>query len=87
MLLADVYKRQDLDNTHSIYVDQWDWEKIIKKEERNPETLKSFVKDIFTVLKETECYIFKHYPQVGKILPKDIYFITSQELELSLIHI
>jgi len=76
-----IRRDEDLDNTHSIYVDQWDWEKIIKKEERNPETLKSFVKDIFTVLKETECYIFKHYPQVGKILPKDIYFITSQELE------
>lgn len=75
-----IRRDEDLDNLHSIYVDQWDWEKIIKKEERTSETLKSTVKKIFKVLKKTEDYISSLYPSIPKILPKDIFFITSQEL-------
>ncbi|WP_139903579.1 aspartate--ammonia ligase [Clostridium thermarum] len=70
-----------LDNIHSIYVDQWDWEKVINKEDRNLETLKSTVRKIYSVFKQTESYVNSLYPEIEKILPEDIYFITSQELE------
>lgn len=70
-----------LDNLHSVYVDQWDWEKIIKKEERNTETLKNIVRKLFTVFKKTEDYICGKYPFLEKMLPNDIQFITTQELE------
>lgn len=72
---------EEFDNLHSIYVDQWDWEKVIKKEERTESKLKDIVQDIYSVFKETEDYISKIYPQFTKILPEDIYFITTQELE------
>lgn len=68
------------DNIHSIYVDQWDWEKIISKEERNIDTLKNTVKLIYKVLKNTEKYMSIQYDYIEEILPKDIFFITSQEL-------
>lgn len=70
-----------LDNLHSMYVDQWDWEKIITKEDRNEEFLKRVVKDIYQVFKDTEEYISIMYPGYDKILPEDIFFITTQELE------
>lgn len=71
-----------LDCTHSIYVDQWDWEKIIKKEDRNYEYLKNIVEDIYDVFKETEKYLDGLYPNMfQKKLPEKIKFITSQELE------
>ncbi|NLY17932.1 MAG: aspartate--ammonia ligase [Clostridiaceae bacterium] len=70
-----------LDNLHSIYVDQWDWEKILKKEERTESYLKSTVRDIFSVFKETEDFICGIYPSLKRFLPDSIYFITSQELE------
>lgn len=76
-----IRRDEDLDNTHSVYVDQWDWEKIIRKEERDLSTLKGIVQDIYSVLKDSENYIFDLYPQMGKILPQEIHFITSQELE------
>lgn len=72
---------EDLDNLHSIYVDQWDWEKVIDKKDRNIETLKKTVMNIYQVFKETEAYICTIYPNYEKILPQEIYFITSQELE------
>ena len=72
---------EDLDNLHSIYVDQWDWEKIISKEERTKENLREIVKGIYGVFKDTEDYIYKLYPQFEKILPEDLFFITTQELE------
>lgn len=71
-----------LDPTHSIYVDQWDWEKVIGKEDRNEAYLESIVRDIYSVFKETESYLDELYP--GKFmrkLPDEIYFISSQELE------
>lgn len=76
-----IRRDEDLDNLHSIYVDQWDWEKIIRKEDRNMEKLREIVKTIFRVFKETEEYICSQYPQIEKELPEDIFFITTQELE------
>ncbi len=71
-----------LDEIHSSYVDQWDWEKIISKSDRNEEYLKLIVKEIFSVFKRTEEYINQTYPYVlSKKLPDEIFFITSQELE------
>lgn len=72
---------EDLDNTHSIYVDQWDWEKILKKEERGKDYLKNIVNNIYSVFKNTEDYICSLYPCFQKFLPEEIFFITTQELE------
>lgn len=69
------------DNIHSIYVDQWDWEKIIDKNDRNLSTLKHTVKKIFEVFKMTEKYINSIFPQVEPRLPEEISFLTTQELE------
>ena len=71
-----------LDNLHSMYVDQWDWEKVISNKQRNIRTLKTEVKKIYEVLRSTENYLHDLYPMLDPILPEDIYFITSQELEL-----
>ena len=76
-----IRRDEDLDNLHSIYVDQWDWEKVINKEDRNINTLKSIVKDIYEVFKETENYVCNNLIHEKPILPKDIFFITTQELE------
>lgn len=76
-----IRRDEELDNLHSVYVDQWDWEKIILKEERNVETLKNIVRSIFKVFKATEEYICSEYPELEKTLPDDISFITTQELE------
>lgn len=76
-----IRRDEDLDNIHSIYVDQWDWEKVIIKEQRNIEFLKEIVAEIFKVFKSTEDYISKEYSLIDKILPEEIFFITSQELE------
>lgn len=76
-----IRRDEDTDNIHSIYVDQWDWEKIITPEERNVETLKSVVRNVFSALKKTEKYMAIQYDYIEEILPKDITFITSQELE------
>ncbi|MEH7012343.1 aspartate--ammonia ligase [Neobacillus niacini] len=70
-----------LDHLHSIYVDQWDWEKIISKELRNLETLKSEVQKIYQVFKNTENHLNELYPVLEPVLPKEIHFITTQELE------
>ena len=75
-----IRRDEDTDNTHSIYVDQWDWEKIIDKEERNIDTLKTTVKSIYKALKNTEKYMSIQYDYIAEILPKEIFFITSQEL-------
>ena len=83
-LYTDMYairRDEEADNTHSIYVDQWDWEKIISKEERNIETLKKTVCCVYNALKHTENYIANEYDFVHKFLPEDIFFITTQELE------
>lgn len=76
-----IRRDEDTDNIHSIYVDQWDWEKIITKEERTVDTLKDVVTQIYKALKKTEKYMAIQYDYIEEILPKDIFFITSQELE------
>ena len=75
--------RQDevTDNIHSVYVDQWHWEKIMSPEERNLDFLKSTVKDIYEALKNTEKHMADQYDYIETILPDEIFFITSQELE------
>ncbi|MGQ5708496.1 aspartate--ammonia ligase [Lactobacillus sp. PSON] len=76
-----IRRDEDLDNVHSIYVDQWDWEKIIKKEERTEKTLKETVEKIFSAIKEIEKAVTKHYPGSTYRLPDKITFVTTQELE------
>ena len=68
------------DNVHSIYVDQWDWEKIILKEQRNKETLKETVRKVYKAIKKTEKYMAIRYDYIEEILPKEIFFITAEEL-------
>ena len=83
-LYADMsaIRRDDIcDNTHSVYVDQWDWEKIISREERNLETLEYTVRKVYSTLKETENYMCRRYNYIEPLLPDEIFFITSQELE------
>ncbi len=76
-----IRRDEDMDNIHSIYVDQWDWEKVISKNERTVSTLKQTVRKIFDVFKMTEKYINSLYPQIEPRLPEEVYFITTQELE------
>src|SRR5699024_7787533 len=76
-----IRKEEDLDNFHSIYVDQWDWEKIISKDERTEETLKDTVRDIFKVIKHMEHEVWYKFPQAVYHLPDEIHFVTTQELE------
>lgn len=72
---------EELDNMHSLYVDQWDWEKTIENCDRNIEYLKDVVRDIYECIKETEDVVAKAFPKLKKSLVDDIYFITSSELE------
>ena len=75
-----IRRDEDLDNIHSVYVDQWDWEKIISKEERNMDTLVSTVRAIYSVLRKTEKYMAIQYDYIEEILPHDIFFVTTEEL-------
>ena len=75
-----IRRDEDTDNVHSIYVDQWDWEKIILKQDRNMDYLKETVRKIYKALKKTEKYMTINYDYIEEILPKDIFFITTQEL-------
>ncbi|MBR2782227.1 MAG: aspartate--ammonia ligase [Oscillospiraceae bacterium] len=76
-----IRRDEDLDNLHSVFVDQWDWERVIRKEDRNEETLKSIVRLVYAALRHTEVYIAREYNFAQQFLPEDIYFITTQELE------
>ena len=78
--MNSIRKDEELDNLHSLYVDQWDWELIINKEDRTIKTLKNVVKSLYKVFKETEEHVHMIYPEVGCTLPEEITFITSQEL-------
>ena len=75
-----IRRDDDLDNLHSIYVDQWDWERIITREERTAEVLQATVNEIYAALKETETYICGEFLQLTAFLPERVTFITSQEL-------
>jgi aspartate--ammonia ligase len=76
-----IRRDEDLDNLHSIYVDQWDWERVLSKEDRNIDTLKDIVRKIYGVVKQTEKFVCDKYTKIPAILPEDIFFITTQELE------
>ena len=76
-----IRRDEETDNIHSIFVDQWDWEKIIAKEERNEETLYKVVKEVYEALRVTEKYIANRYRYVECFLPEEITFLTSQEIE------
>ena len=76
-----IRRDEETDNIHSIFVDQWDWEKIIEKKDRNLETLKDVVRTVYKVLRKTEKYMSIQYDYIEEILPHDIFFITTHELE------
>ena len=76
-----IRRDEELDNTHSIYVDQWDWEKVIKKEDRTEEYLEDVVDRIYIALKNLGDFVNRHYPELRTDLPNEIKYITSQELE------
>ena len=76
-----IRRDEETDNIHSIFVDQWDWEKIISKADRTEETLKKTVRLIYAALKHTEYYISREYNFYGTLLPEEITFITAEELE------
>lgn len=76
-----IRRDEELDNLHSCYVDQWDWEKVITKEERTVETLQETVRTIFKIIKHMEHEVWYKYPEAVKHLPEEIVFIDSQELE------
>ena len=73
---------EELDNIHSIYVDQWDWEKVISKEQRNLAFLKKIVRRIYEAIKVTENKLYVEFPQIEPMLPEDIFFIHSEQLLL-----
>ena len=76
-----IRRDEDTDNIHSMFVDQWDWEKIITKEQRTEEYLRHVVKCIYQALRHTENYIVNEYSFIGRLLPEKITFVTAQELE------
>lgn len=76
-----IRRDEDLDNIHSVLVDQWDWELIIDKSQRNTEFLKEIVEKIYSALKQTEDYISSEYPSIKKTLSDKISFVTTSELE------
>ncbi len=71
---------EELDNLHSIYVDQWDWEKILLPEERTLDTLKDIVNRIYSVIKRTEFIVYENHPDIVPVLPDEIHFIHAEEL-------
>ncbi len=76
-----IRRDEDTDNIHSVFVDQWDWEKVIRQEDRNLETLKETVRTVYQSLRKTEKYMAIRYDYIEEILPRDIFFITTRELE------
>ena len=71
---------EDLDNIHSIYVDQWDWEKVINEDQRNLDFLKKTVRRIYEAIKVTENKLYVEFPQIEPMLPENVFFIHSEEL-------
>ena len=76
-----IRRDETLDAIHSIYVDQWDWEKVINPDERNLHTLKNAVKDIYEALKETQFKLCGRFGGMKPFLPEEITFVSTQELE------
>ena len=71
---------EDLDNLHSLYVDQWDWEKTIREEDRTLDYLKDTVRKIYSALKAVEADIYERFPHITPWLPEEVTFIHSQQL-------
>ena len=71
---------EELDNIHSIYVDQWDWEKVICREQRTLDFLKKTVRRIYEAIKVTENKLYVEFPQIEPMLPEDIFFIHAEDL-------
>ena len=71
---------EELDNIHSLYVDQWDWEAVINKEDRSESFLKDVVRRIHCAIRRTEYLVCETYPQIKPFLPEEIHFIHSEEL-------
>ncbi len=76
-----IRRDEELDNLHSVYVDQWDWEMVITDAERTLDTLKATVRKILFALRCTQDTLHQKFSFLRKVIPEDIYFITSQELE------
>lgn len=76
-----IRRDEDLDNLHSVYVDQWDWEKVITKEQRNEAYLKETVTTIYNAIKNLGDYVNRLYRNIQTEIPNEIFFITTQELE------
>ncbi|WP_436358797.1 aspartate--ammonia ligase [Mycoplasma sp. 480] len=76
-----IRREEDLDELHSYYVDQWDWEKIIKASDRNIDFLKSIVNKIYKAILKTKEELKKQFPVLKEELVKNVFFISSQELE------
>lgn len=76
-----IRRDDDCDNTHSLFVDQWDWEKVITREERSVEFLQDTVRAIVKALAETNAVLKEKYPVLSTDVNEDVFFITSQELE------
>jgi len=72
---------EELDNLHSIYVDQWDWEKVITAHDRNLDVLKATVRLIYSAIRRTEHFVCEEYPNIKPFLPEEITFIHSEDLE------
>ena len=76
-----IRKDETVDEVHSLFVEQWDWEKVIDKEDRTIEYLKDTVRSIYKAIRQTSIFIKQKYKFLAIDLPKSIFFITSQELE------
>ena len=76
-----IRRDEDLDNLHSIYVDQWDWEKVISKEQRTEEYLRETVTTIYNAIKNLGDYVNRLYRNIQTEIPNEIFFVTTQELE------
>ncbi|MCR5626178.1 MAG: aspartate--ammonia ligase [Lachnospiraceae bacterium] len=79
--MTAIRRDEDTDNLHSIYVDQWDWEKVIEKRDRNYEMLVTVVNQVYRALRDTEDYFLRRYNFLESLLPNNITFISAQELE------
>ncbi|MBC8570289.1 aspartate--ammonia ligase [Zongyangia hominis] len=75
-----VRRDEDLDNLHSVYVDQWDWEKVIDRDHRTFDYVKETVLDIVGALRKTQSVLSRAYPALDHLIEGDVFFITSQEL-------
>ena len=76
-----IRRDDDVDNLHSLFVDQWDWERVISREERNVEFLKDIVRKIVKAAYDTQEVLIKEFPQLERTIEKEVFFITTQELE------